>query len=221
MRVLLKHYFTDELHTLFLEQLHYPIGRHLPSAGMPATAHWGAPHHSPTPAFQPIVPLYPSTADYCELLASLAAQPESHDSSLEQALRVLLHWSGLIARGFMPYPDLELLKTALYSRALLPTVWGNWVSVSDGLYVMDDQELAQACKDKPVHFLWLPESMQPICKQVLLCCPPLLLHCTLCSPRARVVFAVAYRQQPACRGVNSMQEVALGLVAQLPAWAQQ
>ncbi len=160
MRVLLKYYFTDELHTFFLEQLRYTSPGNLHTAGMPRAAQWGG-QSAFDPSFQPIVPLYPSTADYCELLGSLGSQPEADNTSLEQAVMVLLHWSGLIFRGVMPHEDLEFLKAALYSRALLPSVDRKWVSASDGLYLMDDKDLAQAFKDKPVHFLWRPDNMQP------------------------------------------------------------
>ena len=160
MRVLLKYYSSDALHSFFLQQLHYtPSGfDHL--AAMPGAPLWGHPTHS-APAFQPIVPLYPSTADYCELLASLAAQPEASTSSCDQALQVLLHWAGLIGGARMPFQDIEFLKAALYSRALLLTVKKKWMAASEGVYILDDEELADAFQDKAVHFLWLPEAMKP------------------------------------------------------------
>ena len=158
MRVLVKHYFTDDLHSFFLEQLHYTSTAHAPQSSF--TNAWGG-QQSHASAFQPIVPMYPSTADYCELLASLANAPKADDNRQSQAVTVLLHWSGLIARGVMPYPDVQFVQTALHSRSLLPTTDKKWVTASDGLYVMDNAELAKAFKEKPVHFLWLPESMQP------------------------------------------------------------
>lgn len=158
MRVLLKYYSTDALHSFFLQ--HYTHAGYGSPAMLGATP-WGSQHHFAAPGFQPIVPLYPSIADYCELLACLAAQQGSGAASCEQALQVLLHWSGLIGAARMPSGDVDLLRSALYSRALLPTVKGQWVAASEGVYILDDTELAAAFQDKAVHFLWLPEAMKP------------------------------------------------------------
>ena len=182
-RVLVKYYFTDDLHSFFLEQLRYigPVGG--AGSGVPGGTWGGQQTHAV--GFQPIVPVYPTTADYCDLLACLALHTgtDTHSTSLalhttvdthgpkqasdtdnknkQQAVTVLLHWSGLIANGIMPYPDVEFLQQALHTRALLPTTDREWLTASDGLYILDDADLAKAFKDKPVHFLWLPENMQP------------------------------------------------------------
>ena len=164
MRVLIKYYSTDTLHSFFLQQLHYTPSGYDQSAVLPGAPAWGHQPHFP-PTFQPLVPVYPSTADYCELLASLASQPEAGTSSCEQALQVLLHWAKLIGATpgatRMPFEDVALLKTKLYSRALLPTVKEKWVAASEGVYILDDDELAGAFQEKAVHFLWLPEAMKP------------------------------------------------------------
>lgn len=161
MRVLLKYYSTDALHSFFLQQLHHTHSGYGPAPAMLGATAWGSQHQFAAPGFQPIVPLYPSTADYCELLACLAAQQDSVAASFEQALQVLLHWSGLIGAARMPSGEVELVRSALYSRALLPTVKGGWVSASEGVYILDDTELAAAFQDEAVHFLWLPEAMKP------------------------------------------------------------
>lgn len=160
MRVLLKHYSTDTLHSFFLQQLHYTPSGYNQSATLPRPPVWG---HQPDfpPTFQPLVPVYPSTSDYCELLASLAAQPEASTASCEQALQVLLHWAALIGAAHMPFEDVALLKAALYGRALLPTVKKIWVAAVEGVYILDDDELAGAFQEKAVHFLWLPEAIKP------------------------------------------------------------
>ena len=164
MRVLLKYYSTDTLHSFFLQQLCYPPSGYDQSAALPGVPGWG--HQSDVPpSFKPLVPVYPSTSDYCELLASLASQAEASTASCEQALKVLLHWAALIGAtpgaSRMPLEDVGLLKTALYNRALLPTVKEEWVAASEGIYILDDDELAAAFREKAVHFLWLPEAMKP------------------------------------------------------------
>lgn len=145
MRVLVKYYSTDALHSFFLQQLHYTSSGYDHSAALTGAPVWGQQAHLP-PAFQPIVPVYPTTSDYCDLLASLAGQPEASTPSCEQALQVLLHWAGLMGgapgASRMPYQDVALLKTALHSRALLPTVKMKWVAASEGMYILDDDELA-------------------------------------------------------------------------------
>lgn len=160
MRALFKYYPSNPLHSFFLEQLQYQPSDNGYSAAMLHATPWGC--QSPfAPGFQPIVPSYPSTADYCELLASLASQPTASTASCEQALQVLLHWAGLIERQYMLPEDAELLKAALYSRALLPTMGQKWAAVMEGVYILDDEELAAAFEEQSVHFLWLPESMKP------------------------------------------------------------
>lgn len=74
----------------------------------------------------------------------------------------------------MPFEEIELLKAALYNRALLPTVKKKWAAASEGVYILDDEELAGAFQDKAVHFLWLPEAMKPSATRCLLLC----IHCT-------------------------------------------
>ena len=102
MRVLLKYYSSDTLHSFFLQQLHYTPSGGDPTPARPATP-WGAQHQLAATGFQPIVPLYPSTADYCDLLASFAAQQnDSSSAGFEQALQLLRHWSGLIGTARMP-----------------------------------------------------------------------------------------------------------------------
>ena len=173
MRILLKYYSTDALHSFFLQQLHYTPSGYDHSAALTGAPVWGQQPHLP-PAFQPIVPVYPTTSDYCELLGSLAGQPEASTASCEQALQVLLHWAGLMggAPGAtrMPYQDVALLKAALHSRALLPTVKMKWVAASEGIYILDDNELAAAFQEKDVDFLWLPEAMKPSATRWLLMC---------------------------------------------------
>ena len=162
MRVLLKYYSSDTLHSFFLQQLHHTPPGDDPTPARPAAIPWGAQHQLAATGFQPIVPLYPSTADYCDLLANLAAQQgDSSSAGFEQALQVLRHWSGLLGTARMPSEEVELLKSALYSRGLLPTVKRGWVAASEGVYILDDAELAAAFQEKAVHFLWLPEPMKP------------------------------------------------------------
>ena len=160
MRALIKYYNSDVLHQLFLQQLHHLPGSLDLSAAMPMPAVWGG-QQSFAPVVQPIVPVYPSTADYCDLLASLAEQPEANTTCVAQAMQVMLHWAGLIGRSYMPLEDAEYLRAALGGRQLLPTMSTKWVAASEGLYVLDDEDVAAAFEEKPVHFLWLPESMQP------------------------------------------------------------
>ena len=181
MRVLLKHYSTDTLHSFFLQQLHYTPSGYDESATLPRPSVWGQSNFPPT--FQPLVPVYPSTSDYCELLASLAAQPEASTARCEQALQVLLHWAALIGATRMPFEDVALLKAALYGRALLPTVKKVWVAAVEGVYILDDDELAGAFQEKAVHFLWLPEAMKPSATRWSIMCSyyavSYCLHCTM------------------------------------------
>lgn len=163
MRVLVKFYSAD-LHAFFLEQLvqssGYPhavtaIGS-TPSSMTPPQflgPDWAA--HAVLPGHKPLVGVYPSTADYVQLLADLAAQPEPNDHIFGQAIAVLLHWSRLIGSAHMPRQDVEYMQQSLYRLAILPTLKGRWVSLADGVVVQDDEALGKAFDAQPVHFLWL------------------------------------------------------------------
>ena len=88
--------------------------------------------------------MYPSTADYVQLLIDLAAQAEPNDFILAQAIAVLRHWAQLIGNTRMPLPDVTYLQHALHEQAVLPTHKGEWVSLADELVIRDDAGLAQA-----------------------------------------------------------------------------
>ena len=160
MRVLVK-YYSGDLHHFFLEQLGHA---HTATTWAPPpssqTPHgflgspW-APHTTPFPGPKPLVSMYPSTADYIQLLIDLAAQPEPNDHIFGQAIALLLHWSRLMGTGHMPLEDASLIQQALNRQATVPTLKGRWISVADKVVIRDDEELGKAFDAQPVHFLWL------------------------------------------------------------------
>lgn len=167
MRVLLKYYHSDELHTFFLHQLVTTQAAAAPALapgnfttfGFTSSA-WG----QQTAAFgqpSPLVSLYPSTEDYMQLLNELAALPEPDDHTFGQAIAVLLHWSKLMGSGQMPRQDVQYIQQALYKQAVLPSEKGKWVSLADGVVIRDDEEVGKAFENQPVHFLWLLPSSEP------------------------------------------------------------
>lgn len=181
MRVLLKYYSSNDLHTFFMQQLVYS------HPGPPPTdqsaSHYNSPWTQASSSSQltPLVPMYPYTADYTQLLVDLALQPEPSEHIHTQATAVLLHWSRLIAHAQMPLPDVTYLQQALNKQAVLPTIKGKWVSVADGLVIRDDEELGKAFDNLPVHFVWLPKPSRCIAKHV---------QCSLCPCPHRVVLSI-------------------------------
>ena len=170
MRVLVK-FYSDDLHAFFLEQLVQSSGYHhavsavapTPSSMTPPQClgpDW-APHAVPLPGHKPLVSVYPSTADYIQLLTDLVAQPEPNDHIFGQAIAVLLHWSRLIGTAHMPGQDVEYIQQSLFKLAILPTLKGRWVSLADGVVVRDDEALGKAFDAQPVHFLWLSKDPDP------------------------------------------------------------
>ncbi|DBA78596.1 TPA: hypothetical protein ACH3X1_008526 [Trebouxia sp. C0004] len=170
MRVLVK-FYSDDLHAFFLEQLVQSSGyAHAFSAVAPTPSSMTPPqnlgpdwasHAIPLPRHKPLVSVYPSTADYVQLLTDLAAQPEPNDHIFGQAMAVLLHWSRLIGAAQMPGQDVEYIQQSLYRLAILPTLKGLWVSLADGVVVRDDEALGKAFDAQPVHFLWLSKEADP------------------------------------------------------------
>ncbi len=166
MRVLVK-FYSDDLHAFFLEQLVQSSGYpHAVSAvaSTPSSItppHFLGPDWAPLPGHKPLVSVYPSTADYIQLLTDLAAQPEPNDHIFGQAMAVLLHWSRLITTAHMPGQDVEYIQQSLYRLSLLPTLKGRWVSLADGVVIRDDEELGKAFDAQPVHFLWLSKDADP------------------------------------------------------------
>lgn len=170
MRVLVK-FYSDDLHAFFLEQLVQSSGyshavsavASTPSSMTPPqflSPDW-APHAVSLPGHKPLVSVYPSTADYVQLLTDLAAQPQPNDHIFGQAMAVLLHWSRLIGNAHMPGQDVEYIQQSLYRLAVLPTLKGRWVSLADGVVVRDDEQLGQAFDAQPVHLLWLSKDADP------------------------------------------------------------
>ena len=184
MRVLVK-FYSDDLHAFFLERLVQSSGHphavtaiaSTPSSMNPPQflgPDWAA--HAVLPGHKPLVSVYPSTADYVQLLTDLAAQPEPNDHIFGQAIAVLLHWSRLIGSAHMPRQDVEYMQQSLYRLAILPTLKGQWVSLADGVVVRDDEALGKAFDAQPVHFLWLSKDSDPESSRFSLCPVP-ALHC--------------------------------------------
>lgn len=170
MRVLVK-FYSDDLHAFFLEQLVQSSGYSHPATAIAPTptcltppvflgSAW-APHAAPFPGPKPLVSVYPSTADYIQLLTDLAAQPEPNDHMFGQAIAVLLHWSRLMGSAQMPLQDVEYIQQSLQRQAVLPTVKNHWVSLADGVVIWDDEALGKAFDAHPVHFLWLSKESDP------------------------------------------------------------
>ena len=164
MRVLVK-FYSNDLHAFFLEQLVQSSGYSHSAIPSASTPHGGtppgylgttwAPHAAPFHGPKPLVSVYPSTADYVQLLTDLAAQPQPNDHIFGQAIAVLLHWSRLMGTAQMPVQDVEYIQQSLHRHALLPSIRGRWVSVADGVIIRDDEPLGKAFEAQPVHFLWL------------------------------------------------------------------
>ena len=169
MRVLVK-FYSNDLHAFFLERLVQSSGHPHAVTTIASTPgsmtppqflgpDWAA--HAVLPGHKPLVSVYPSTADYVQLLTDLAAQPEPNDHIFGQAIAVLLHWSRLLGSAHMPRQDVEYMQQSLYRLAILPSLKGQWVSLADGVVVRDDEALGKAFDAQPVHFLWLSKDSDP------------------------------------------------------------
>lgn len=74
---------------------------------------------------------------------------------VEKGVRIVANWAKAIERGQMQASLLAQLKVILTENKMLPTSENAWVSLTDGVYVIDDADLAQHFRGLPnVHFLW-------------------------------------------------------------------
>ncbi|KXZ45779.1 hypothetical protein GPECTOR_50g572 [Gonium pectorale] len=95
---------------------------------------------------QPLVGRQPSLDAYVAALKRVAAQDaQAGARSMQQVRAIMQPWADGLASGAMPEsgPLAMRLRLLLPHLAVFPTVAGGWASVSSGLLINDDRELAR------------------------------------------------------------------------------
>lgn len=150
MRCVQSYYASDRLRDFFCQQLlctDTGVGQH----------RQGSESEQQGPKL--LVPTHATTADYISLLKCLATQ--CSDEAFSQAGQLLVYWSACFQVGQLS--EAHLIQQEMRRHCLLPArqpgsqAEGNsWLTLSDGVYLMDDEASAAHFADKPVYFLALP-----------------------------------------------------------------